>query len=163
MLDVINAVVVDEDPLARRGMRDILSAEPGIDVQGEGDSADSGYAAAAQHRADVVVISMDLPDEAGFTMTQCITGDLEGVDVILIGLAITFGELLQAVQSGARGILSRAETVTQLTTAVRAIAAGEGYLGFRQAADLFALLQRSPPSAPGNCSDEQRRWHLLSL
>ena len=55
-------LVVDDHPIARDGLRSLLSAEPDLAVCGEADTAADGRRLAAELRPDLVILDLDLPD-----------------------------------------------------------------------------------------------------
>ena len=61
-------LVVDDHPIARDGLRHLLSAEPDLAVCGEADTAADGRRLAEQLSPDLVILDLDLPDGDAFAL-----------------------------------------------------------------------------------------------
>src|SRR4051812_19734085 len=66
----LRVVVVDDDPMARRALREALTRNPAMTVAGEAASGASAEDAVREAHADVVVIDADTPDVDGVTATR---------------------------------------------------------------------------------------------
>ena len=64
----MRALIVDDEPLARDGMRLALAAEPDVEIVGECGSAADAEAAIAAERPDLVFLDISLPDESGVSL-----------------------------------------------------------------------------------------------
>ncbi|MEO7521965.1 MAG: response regulator transcription factor, partial [Gemmatimonas sp.] len=61
----IRVLVADDHALVREGIRHVLDAEPGIDVVAEAANGLEAVALAMEHRPDVVVLDITMPEETG--------------------------------------------------------------------------------------------------
>jgi two-component system, LytTR family, response regulator len=65
MSDTVKVLVVDDEIHARRGLRAMLAAEPGIEVVGECKDAEEAVAAIRQFAPDLVFLDIEMPDRSG--------------------------------------------------------------------------------------------------
>ena len=64
----MRALIVDDEPLAREGMRLALASEPDVEIVGECESAGDAATAIAAERPDLVFLDVSLPDESGVAL-----------------------------------------------------------------------------------------------
>jgi two-component system, LytTR family, response regulator len=74
----LRALVVDDEPLAREGVRQLLAAEPDIDVVGECATAAEARAAVAALAPELLFLDISLPDESGLALAAALPGALPG-------------------------------------------------------------------------------------
>lgn len=79
MSETIRALVVDDEPLARRLLRRLLEDEPGIEVVGEAGSAAAALRAIEEHHPDLVFLDVQMPGEDGFAVVRALGDDAPAV------------------------------------------------------------------------------------
>ena len=70
----IRLIIVDDQPVIRRGLSMMLGSEPGIEVVAQAADGAEAIALAIQHRPDVVVMDLQMPRVGGVVATREITG-----------------------------------------------------------------------------------------
>ena len=101
-------LIVDDHAGFRASARRMLECE-GYEVVGEAPDGASAIAAARELRPDLVLLDVQLPDRDGFAVARDLTANCVRPTVIMISSreAADYGPL--AVQSGARGFITKAE------------------------------------------------------
>jgi len=127
---MIEIVLVDDQELVRTGLRALAEHDGDITVVAEAFSGRSGVARVREHRPDVVLMDIRMPDIDGLEATRAIVTDpdLSGVRVLVL---TTFDEdehVMEAIRSGAAGYLLKDVSPAELRHAVRVVAAGESLL-----------------------------------
>jgi two-component system response regulator DegU len=133
---MITVVIVDDHPVVRAGMRAVLDAAADITVVAEGASGGDALRLVAQHRPDVLVLDVNLPDPApgsGQVLNGVeVTRQLRAQDATTAILVLTAYDDSQTVfgllESGATGYVLKDEALETLVSAVRAAARGESWL-----------------------------------
>src|SRR5437870_9402595 len=118
----------DDHEIVRRGVRDVLEAEPGITVIGEAGTAASALARIPALKPDVAVLDVRLPDGDGVSVCRDIRSQLPEVACLML---TSFGDdeaLFDAIMAGAAGYVLKQIRGTDLVGAVRTVAAGESML-----------------------------------
>jgi len=117
--------LLDDHEIIRRGIRELLAAEPDIEVVGEAETASSALARMRALRPDVAVLDVRLPDGDGVAVCRQIRSGLpETACLILTG----YGDdraLLGAILAGAEGYVPKQTCGADLVRAVRTVAAGQ--------------------------------------
>ena len=146
-------LVVDDQPLIRQAVTDILDGEDGVDVVGDAVNGREALMRASSLKPDVVVMDIRMPELDGIGATAEICADplLAGTKVLIL---TTFEEdeyLVAALRAGASGFIGKGAEPDEIVRAVRAVHAGESLLSpvaTRSLIEKYVL-----PGGPGASSD----------
>jgi DNA-binding NarL/FixJ family response regulator len=121
----IKVVVADDQALVRGGFAMILGTHPDIDVVAEAGTGFEAIDAAHEHRPDVILMDIRMPDLDGLEATARILRDADWPVRILILTTFDPDEYVyRALRAGASGFVLKDIPPQQLATAVRTIADG---------------------------------------
>ncbi len=125
----IRVAVVDDQALVRRGFAMVLDHQPDIDVVAEASNGLEAIDAARQHRPDVVLMDIRMPEMDGLEATATI---LEQADWPLKVIILTTFDpdeyVYRALQAGASGFVLKDIRPEDLAPAVRTVADGGALL-----------------------------------
>lgn len=130
----IRVVLADDQPLIRSGLAMLLAAQTGIEVIGEADNGVHAVDLAVRLQPDVVVMDVRMPVMDGVEATRRITADSTSADpdhTVKVLVLTTYGAddtVRAALRAGASGFLLKEAAPGEFTSAIRAVAAGEGWL-----------------------------------
>ncbi len=125
---MIRVILVDDHALVRQGFRRIIEEEPGLSVVGEAGNAQDGVALAKQTRPDVVLMDMSMPDANGIHAAREILRDRPATRILVLSMYSDAQYVRSALDAGVSGYILKSALETDLTRAVRAVAAGQQYL-----------------------------------
>jgi DNA-binding NarL/FixJ family response regulator len=155
----IKVFLLDDHEIVRRGVKDVLEAEPGITVVGEAGTAASALARIPALRPDVAVLDVRLPDGDGISVCRDIRSKMPQVACLML---TSYGEdeaLFDAIMAGAAGYVLKQIRGTDLAGAVRTVASGESLLDPEAAGRVMKRIRdqaaRSDPLA--GLTDQERR------
>jgi DNA-binding NarL/FixJ family response regulator len=137
----IKVFLLDDHEIVRRGVRDMLEAEPDITVVGEAGTAASALARIPALRPDVAVLDVRLPDGDGVTVCREIRSRMPEVACLML---TSFGDdeaLFDAILAGAAGYVLKQIRGTDLVGAVRTVARGESMLDPEAASKVLARMR----------------------
>lgn len=146
----IRVLLADDEALVRGGLAMLLEAEQGITVAGEAADGAQAVAQALRIQPDVVVMDIRMPGTDGVEATRQLSSDgfLDKVDTVPAVLVLTtFGDdeaVRTALRSGASGFILKSSAPRALGDAVRALAAGGGWLDPAITRGLLADFVRRP-------------------
>ena len=151
-------LVVDDQPLIRQAVTDILDGEDGVEVVGDAVNGREAVMRASALRPDVVVMDIRMPELDGIGATAEICADplLAGTKVLIL---TTFEEdeyLVAALRAGASGFIGKGAEPDEIVRAVRAVHAGESLLSpvaTRSLIEKYVL-----PNGLGASSDLGAAW-----
>jgi DNA-binding NarL/FixJ family response regulator len=134
----VGVFLLDDHEIVRRGVRELLEAEPDIEVVGEASTAQEALARVPALRPDVAVLDVRLPDGDGVSVCRALRSRTPETACLML---TSFGDdeaLLDAVMAGAAGYVLKQIRGTDLVGAVRAVAAGQSLIPRETAGRLLA-------------------------
>ena len=123
----MRVLIVDDHPVVVSGCRAMLSGETDVELFDACD-AERGYAAYCDLWPDVAVIDINLPGVSGFELTRRILRKDAGARIIVFSMNEDPVYAARAIDSGARGYLTKNDDPLFFIDALRNVAAGETYL-----------------------------------
>jgi DNA-binding NarL/FixJ family response regulator len=124
----ISVFLLDDHEIVRRGVRELLEAEPDITVVGEAGTAASALARIPALKPDVAVLDVRLPDGDGVMVCREVRSMMPGLACLML---TSFGDdeaLFDAIMAGAAGYVLKQIRGTDLVGAVRTVASGQSLL-----------------------------------
>jgi DNA-binding NarL/FixJ family response regulator len=137
--DVIRVMLADEQSLFREAVKVVLSGENDLTVVGEARDGLQAIAEAERVHPDVALLDADLPNCDGIRATKQITTKVPECRVIVFSAQEDELVLVNALEAGASGYLSKESPLVDLIAATRAVHRGEALVPPRM---LGTLLQR---------------------
>ena len=142
---MIRVVLVDDHPLVRAGLAELLRGTSDIEVVGTaGDGAEALELVRRVH-PDVVLMDLQMPGVDGVTATRSIVAEDIGADVLVLTSFSDGERILAALDAGAVGYLLKDADPDQVLDGIRAVAIGESPLHPRAARELLESRSSAPP------------------
>lgn len=126
--DGIRVMLVDDHPIMRRGLCEVLEDSGGIEVVGQAADGVEAVRVAGESRPDVVVMDMIMPKKNGIEACREIMETLPDTRVLVLTASTEDDAVIQAIAAGAAGFILKYSPAEELIQAVRAVA--EGQMGF---------------------------------
>ena len=124
----IRVFLLDDHEVVRRGVQDLLDAEPDIEVVGDAGTADHALARGPALRPDVAVLDVRLPDGDGITVCRELRSRMPDLACLMLTSFDDDDALLDAIMAGAAGYVLKEIKGADLVAAVRTIASGRSML-----------------------------------
>lgn len=140
---LIRALIADDHPVVREGLRRLLEAEDDVEVCGEAADGREVLDRIDETQPDVVILDISMPRLGGLEALERIRHRHPGMKVILLSVHGDAPFVQSAVSLGADGYLLKNGRVGEVMTAVRAVARGDSYFSPPVAKEIVAQL-RSP-------------------
>jgi DNA-binding NarL/FixJ family response regulator len=138
---MIRVLLADDHPVVRSGYLRLLEQAPDIRVIAEAGTGEAAYAAFVADPPDVLASDLSMPGGGGLELIRRVLLRAPAARILIFSMYDSPPLVRRALEAGARGFLTKAAAAQSLIDAVRALHAGERYLG----ADLSpSLLQRDP-------------------
>jgi len=159
----VGVFLLDDHEVVRRGVRELIEAEPDITVVGEAGTAQSALARIPALRPDVAVLDVRLPDGDGVSVCRALRSRMPETACLML---TSFGDdeaLFDAVMAGAAGYVLKQIRGSDLVDAIRTVASGVSMLD-PEAASRVLRQKRQQAQAADPLSDltEQER-RILEL
>ena len=143
----IGVVVCDTHQLSRNGLIRLLAEEEDIDLLAECDRGEDAIRLVREHRADVLVIDMEIPDLGGLEVARRLRRTDGSSQVILVGIHAEGPIPARALESGASGYLTRGCAPVEVVKAVRRAAEGRRYVD-AEVAQSMVIDRLNPGQSP---------------
>jgi DNA-binding NarL/FixJ family response regulator len=158
----IRAIITDDHPMFRQGLRALLAALD-VDVVAEAVNGPEAVRLAAELQPDVVVMDLHMPGGNGIEATRTITRTSPRIGVLVLTMFRDDDSVFAAMRAGARGYLLKESGAEEIARAVRAVAAGEAIYGpeiARRVLTYFAA--RRQPAFPQLTDREREVLELIA-
>ena len=124
----IRVLLADDHTVVRQGFRLILAAQPDMEILGEAGNGREAVEMAERLEPDIVVMDVAMPELNGIEATRRLAKSAPRVRVLALSMHKDSVYVREILRSGARGYLLKDAVDSDLLAAVRAVAAGQGYL-----------------------------------
>jgi DNA-binding NarL/FixJ family response regulator len=163
MTEPIRLMIADDHPVFRDGLASLLDPLPGIEVVARAADGAEAVALAAEHRPDVVIMDVQMPELNGIEATRAITADHPGVGVLVLTMGEDDGTVLAALRAGARGYLRKGAEQDEIVRALTTVHGGGVVFGASLAARIAEVL--APAARPERPFPEltERETEILDL
>lgn len=121
-------VLIDDHPIMRHGLAQLIRAEEGLDVIGEAGSAREGLEVVGSLRPDLAVVDLTLPDKNGLELVKDIRALHPSTQCIVLSMhdETLYGE--RSLRAGARGYVMKEEAADHLVSAIHKVITGGLYV-----------------------------------
>ncbi|MFC6019918.1 response regulator [Plantactinospora solaniradicis] len=145
MNDAVRVLVADDQALLRGSFRVLIEDEPGFVVVGDADTGHRAVELARLTAPDVVLMDVRMPELDGIEATRRICGSPETakVRVLMLTMFDLDSYVYAALRAGASGFLLKDTPPSDLLSAIRVVAAGDGLLAPSVTRRLIAEFARS--------------------
>ena len=158
----IRVLLVDDHEIVRRGLRDLLDGEPGIEVVAEAGSVAEAMVRASATKPDVAVVDVRLPDGDGVSLCRSLRELADGPRCLVLTAFDDEQALVEAIMAGASGYLLKQVRGQDVVQAVREVAAGRSLLDPLTTARVLERMRRSAKVDELAALTERER-HVLEL
>jgi len=121
----IRILTVDDHALLRKGIAALIHAEPDIKLVAEASNGREAIAEFKQHRPDVTLMDLQMPEMSGIECMIAIRSDFPNARIIVLTTYPGDVEVHRALKAGARGYLLKGQVNKDLADVIRAVHAGK--------------------------------------
>jgi two-component system, NarL family, invasion response regulator UvrY len=139
---MIKALIVDDHPLVRGGVKSLLAETGDIRLMGEVSNSEETWRFLARRAVDVLLLDLSMPGESGIRMLHTLSSHHSHVPVIVLTAHIEEQYGIIALQGGASGYVRKDNLPSELVSAIRKVVSGGKYIGAVLAEKLVDDLQR---------------------
>ena len=157
--------MADDEPLITAGIRTVLESAGDIEVVATAADGAEAVALTKEHRPEVVVMDLQMPEMNGIEATRVLSADLPETKVLVFTMGEEDGTVLAAMRAGARGYLVKGASQDEVARAITTVQAGGLVFGASLAARIADLLS-SGGSTPDKAAFPQlteRELEILDL
>jgi len=158
---MIKVIIVDDHPVVRRGLRQIIEDEPDMEVAGEAKNAGECFSLVRKMECSLVLLDISLPDKSGFDVLKQLRYEHPGLPVLILSVHSEDQYAVRFIKAGASGYLMKEGAPEELVKAIRKVNAGGKYVSASLAEKLVSHLSAFDKPPHENLSD--REFQILCL
>jgi len=121
-------LIVDDHPLFRHGIADLINAESDLLVCGEADSAPAALDGIRQFNPDLVTVDISLRGANGIDLLKSIKAEHAKLPLLVLSMHDESLYALRALRAGARGYIMKQEALDRVMSAIRHVLRGDLYV-----------------------------------
>jgi two-component system nitrate/nitrite response regulator NarL len=142
MENIQTVLVVDDHPLFRKGVVQLLAMDAGIAVVGEAGTKAEALRLAAQHDPDLILLDLNLKGESGLDILAALKEEDPSRRIVMLTVSDAPEDLIGAIRAGADGYLLKDMEPEELLGRVREALAGTTVIGDALAGRLASALRQ---------------------
>ncbi len=124
----IRVLSVDDHDLVRKGIAAILANEPDLQLIAEANGGAQAVRLHRQHRPDVTLMDLRLPDESGIEATREIRSEAPNAKIIALTSYDGDQDIYRALEAGVRGYLLKEMVHAEVVRAIRVVHSGKRFI-----------------------------------
>jgi DNA-binding NarL/FixJ family response regulator len=159
--------LVEDHPIVRDGLAQLINDEPDLVVCGVGDDIDTSLREIGRSTPDVVVVDLLLADGDGLDLVRAVRDRFPQVRSLVLSMYAESLYAERSLRAGARGYVAKLAPTDTVIVAIRRVLSGEIYVSESVATRLFTKLvggDGAPPAAArGAARDPTATRDLASL
>lgn len=124
----LKILIVDDYPIFRVGLRQILLKMPGLEVIGEAENGQDAIEKARQLKPQLILMDIAMPVMNGTEAIRIIKQDQPTIKIIALTAQNTQNHVVTTLAAGADGYVLKDDSSLNLTTAIDSVTNGHNYL-----------------------------------
>jgi DNA-binding NarL/FixJ family response regulator len=157
----VRVLIVDDHEVLSASLAAVLGDQPGLEVVGTAGTIARARTLMGTTAPDVVLLDHRLPDGEGVAAIGELRAIRPSAGIVVLTASAADHVLVAAIEAGAAGFLSKTRGLQEVTSAVRAAAAGEAVISPELLARLLPRLHRGGTAPRGELTGRERE--VLSL
>lgn len=125
---MISVVIIEDHEIVRAGIRHFLDTEEDIQVVGEAATAAGAMEVVREHKPDVVIVDLDLPDMYGIQVIESFKAAYPDLGIMVLTMYDSEDIAMQALRAGARGFIIKGAATEEIPLCIRAVKEGKMYI-----------------------------------
>lgn len=168
MQNRIKVLIVDDHPVFRRGLREIIEEQKKFEIVGEAADGSVGLRLAAELEPDIIVLDVDMPQITGLQMARTMRKDRSSAQIVFLTMYSDEDLFNAALDIGVKGYVLKENAGGEVVSALLKVADGETFfspalntIGLRREDRVKSLLL-SKPSLDSLTAAEKRVLKLIA-
>jgi len=159
---VIRVALADDHAVVRRGLEEILRAEPDMEVGGTAADGAELLALVRRKPFDVVLLDITMPGQSGLEVLRSLKQERPAMPVLVLTMHAEDQFGVRAMRAGAAGYLTKESAPEEMVRAIRRVVAGGKHIGPSLAEHLAeAVMTMADQTRPPHQRLSDREFHVL--
>lgn len=128
MTDEIKILIVDDHPIFRRGLRQVIEADARLNVVAEAENGLAALDLIESLKPSVVVADVNMPQMSGLELARAVKKKNLAVTLVFLTMHRDEAMFNAAMDSGVKGYVLKDNAITDITDCIKTVAAGKRYV-----------------------------------
>ena len=124
----VRLVIVDDHPIFRRGLREIIGERPDFKIVGEAADGDLGIRMVAERKPDIVLLDVDVPQSSGLEMARTLNRNNSNARIVFLTMYRDEEIFNAAMDLGARAYILKENAADDILKALETVAEGGTFI-----------------------------------
>jgi DNA-binding NarL/FixJ family response regulator len=160
---VIRILVVDDHSVVRKGLIQIVTDSPGMEVAGEASSGQEALELVRSHPFDVVILDIAMPGRSGLDILRELKAENPALKMLVLSMYSEEQYAIRSLRDGASGYLTKGCPPEELIQAIQIIATGKRYITPSIADRLAAYVEDSSRQLPHETLSDREMQVLVLI
>lgn len=136
----IRIIIVDDHPIVRQGLAELINQEKDIEVCGQAEDAPQAMKTIRALKPDLVIVDVSLKKTSGIELIKDIKAQYPNLCVLTLSMHDESLYAERALRAGAKGYIMKQETTEKIVAAIHKILSGQLYISDRMSARMLRKL-----------------------
>jgi DNA-binding NarL/FixJ family response regulator len=137
-------LIVDDHPMMRTGLAQLIDNEPDLVVAAGADTAREAQEAVLKHKLDLVLLDISLPDKNGLELIKDIRAQKPELAILVVSMHDETLYAERVLRAGARGYIMKQEGGKRFLEAIRRVLEGGIYVSEKMSARILEIFSGHP-------------------
>lgn len=142
---VKKVMIVDDHPMMRQGLAQLIDNEPDLKVVAEADTGGQGLDIVVKEKLDLAVLDISLPDRNGLELIKDIRSVKPELPILIVSMHDEALYAERVLRAGARGYIMKQEGGKKLLQAIRQVLTGQIYVSEKMSARILETFSGRKP------------------
>ena len=124
----ISVLIVDDHPLFRQGLRQVIASDSRFELAGEADSADAALKLVHETKPDIIVLDVNLPKMSGLELAGVLRSKKCPAGLVVLTMLKDEQVFNQAMNVGVKGFVLKENAAGEILSCMASVAAGDPYV-----------------------------------
>ena len=150
-------LIVDDHPMMRQGLAQLIDSEPDLKVCWEADNAGQALSLVSNEKPDMIIADLSLPDRHGLELIKDILAACPDAVILVISMHDETLYAERVLRAGGRGYIMKQEGGKKLLAAIRQVLEGQIYVSEKMSAKILEIFsgRRAGASPMEKLSDRE--------
>ena len=163
--DAKRIVIVDDHPLFRKGLQELIQADDSFAVCGEAGNAAEAMEVIRKLSPELAIVDLSLPGANGIELIKNIRAEFPKLPILVLSMHDESLYAVRALRAGAQGYVMKQEALDNVIIAIREVLSGRPYLSPAMSATVIAKFVQAPGESSTSEIDQlsDRELEILEL